>query len=116
MKSSNDGRAAKLVFAYGTFLKRRAQQVTSAYLLEPGKSAFGAPGQELTHSENWPHGTQIALGIRLDDHQRHTDASIKADVTKEEIVDALGVAIMANASAALVHSVRAIDAFDAKTL
>jgi alkylhydroperoxidase/carboxymuconolactone decarboxylase family protein YurZ len=45
----------------------------------------------------------------------HTDAAVKAGVTKEEIVDALGFAIMANAGAAMVYSARTIDAYDAKT-
>jgi AhpD family alkylhydroperoxidase len=45
----------------------------------------------------------------------HTDAAVKAGVTKEEIVDALGVAIMVNVGAAMVYSARAIDAYDAKT-
>jgi AhpD family alkylhydroperoxidase len=44
----------------------------------------------------------------------HTDAALKAGVSKEEIVDALGVA-MVNAGAALVYSARTIDAYDAKT-
>ena len=35
--------------------------------------------------------------------------------TKEEIVDALGVAVMVNAGAAMVYSARTIDAFDTKT-
>jgi alkylhydroperoxidase/carboxymuconolactone decarboxylase family protein YurZ len=45
----------------------------------------------------------------------HTDAAVKAGATKEEIVDALGVAIMVNAGAAMVYSARTIDAYDAKT-
>jgi len=43
----------------------------------------------------------------------HTDAAIKAGATKEDVVDALGVAIMVNAGAAMVYSARTIDAFDA---
>ena len=45
----------------------------------------------------------------------HTDAAIKAGATKEEVVDALGVAIMVNAGAAMVYSARTVDAFDAKS-
>jgi len=44
----------------------------------------------------------------------HTTAAIKAGATKDEIVEALGVAITVNAGAALVYSARTIDAFDAK--
>jgi len=46
----------------------------------------------------------------------HTDAAIKAGATREEIVEALSVAIAVNAGAALVFSSRAMDAFDAKTV
>jgi AhpD family alkylhydroperoxidase len=45
----------------------------------------------------------------------HTDAAIKAGATKEEITEALSVAIMVNAGAALVYSARTIDAFDTLT-
>ena len=45
----------------------------------------------------------------------HTDAAIKAGATREEIVEALSVAIAVNAGAALVFSSRAMDAYDAKT-
>jgi AhpD family alkylhydroperoxidase len=44
----------------------------------------------------------------------HTDAAIKAGATKEEIAEALGVAVAMNAGAALVYSARVMDAFDAK--
>jgi AhpD family alkylhydroperoxidase len=45
----------------------------------------------------------------------HTEAAIKAGATKEELVEALGVAVSVNAGAALVYSARTIDAFTAKT-
>lgn len=45
----------------------------------------------------------------------HTDAAIKQGATREEIVEALGVAIAVNAGAALVFSSRVMDAFNAKT-
>ena len=45
----------------------------------------------------------------------HTDAAIKQGATKEEIVEALGVAIAVNAGAALVYSTRVLDAFATKT-
>jgi alkylhydroperoxidase/carboxymuconolactone decarboxylase family protein YurZ len=41
--------------------------------------------------------------------------AVEAGVTKEEIVDALGVAIMVNAGAAMVYSARTVDAYNAKT-
>ena len=45
----------------------------------------------------------------------HTTAAIKQGATKEEIVEALGVAISVNAGAALVYSSRVLDAYHAKT-
>ncbi|MBI1358680.1 MAG: carboxymuconolactone decarboxylase family protein [Alphaproteobacteria bacterium] len=58
----------------------------------------------------------VSVSLRCDGCiNAHTDAAIKAGATKEEIVDALGVAIMVNAGAAMVYSARTIDAFDAKT-
>lgn len=43
----------------------------------------------------------------------HTAAAIKAGATREEIVEALGTAAAINAGAAIVYSVRTLDAFDA---
>ena len=40
----------------------------------------------------------------------HTDAALRHGATKEEIAEALGVAIAVNAGAALVYSTRVMDA------
>lgn len=45
----------------------------------------------------------------------HTDAALKAGATRDEIVEALGVAIAVNAGAALVFSTRVLDAHAAKS-
>jgi AhpD family alkylhydroperoxidase len=58
----------------------------------------------------------VAVSLRCDGCiNAHTEAAIKAGASKEEVVDALGVAIMVNAGAAMVYSARTLDAFDAKT-
>ena len=44
----------------------------------------------------------------------HTDAALKHGATREEIIEALGVAITVNAGAALVYSGRVLDAVQAK--
>jgi AhpD family alkylhydroperoxidase len=44
----------------------------------------------------------------------HTEAAIRQGATREEIAEALGVAIAVNAGAALVYSARTMDAFEAK--
>jgi AhpD family alkylhydroperoxidase len=45
----------------------------------------------------------------------HSEAALKAGATKEEISEALGVAVAMNAGAALIYSVRVLDAVAAKT-
>lgn len=45
----------------------------------------------------------------------HTDAALRQGATREEIVEALGVAIAVNAGATLVFSARVMDACAAKT-
>jgi len=45
----------------------------------------------------------------------HTDAALKAGASKEEIAEALGVAVSMNAGAALVYSARVLDAVAVKT-
>lgn len=45
----------------------------------------------------------------------HTDAALKAGATREEIAETLGVAISVNAGAALVYSLRTLDAVEQQT-
>ena len=45
----------------------------------------------------------------------HTDAAIQHGASREEIVEALSVAIAVNAGAALIYSSRVMDAFTAKS-
>lgn len=45
----------------------------------------------------------------------HTDAALKHGATREEIAEALGVAIAVNAGAALVFSTRVLDAYAARS-
>lgn len=58
----------------------------------------------------------VAISLRCDGCiVVHTDAAIKAGATREEIAEALGVAIAINAGAALVYTTRTLDAFAAKS-
>jgi AhpD family alkylhydroperoxidase len=58
----------------------------------------------------------VAVSLRCDGCITvHTSAAIKNGATKEEIIEALGVAISINAGAALVYSGRVLDAFEQKT-
>lgn len=45
----------------------------------------------------------------------HVDAAVKHGATRQEVTEALGVAITVNAGAALVYSARLIDAYDERT-
>jgi len=45
----------------------------------------------------------------------HVDAAVRHGATKEELIEALGVAVSVNAGAALVYSARTLDAFAART-
>ena len=54
----------------------------------------------------------VAVSLRCDGCITvHTEAAIKQGATREEIVEALGVATAVNAGAALVYSARVLDAF-----
>jgi AhpD family alkylhydroperoxidase len=44
----------------------------------------------------------------------HSEAAVKAGATKEEIAEALGVAMAMNAGSALIYSLRTMDAVNAK--
>jgi AhpD family alkylhydroperoxidase len=45
----------------------------------------------------------------------HVEAAVRNGATREEVIEALGVAITVNAGAALVYSARTLDAFTART-
>jgi AhpD family alkylhydroperoxidase len=56
----------------------------------------------------------VAISLRCDGCiTTHVEAARKQGVTKEEIAEALGVAIGVNAGAALVYTTRTLDAFAA---
>jgi len=58
----------------------------------------------------------VAVSLRCDGCIAiHTAEAHKANATREEIAEALGVAISVNAGAALVYSTRTMDAFAAVT-
>jgi AhpD family alkylhydroperoxidase len=56
----------------------------------------------------------VAITLRCDGCiATHTAAALKAGATKEELAEALGVAVSVNAGAALVYATRTLDAFAA---
>ena len=78
-------------------------------------SGAGAKTGKLDEKTRQLIALAVAVTIRCDGCiVVHTDAAIKAGATKEEIVEALGVAVAVNAGAALVYSARVMDAYSAK--
>ena len=68
------------------------------------KDLLGAKTRELI-------ALAVAVTLRCDGCIAvHTDAALRHGATKEEIAEALGVAIAVNAGAALVYSTRVMDA------
>jgi AhpD family alkylhydroperoxidase len=56
----------------------------------------------------------VAVTLRCDGCINvHTEAAVHAGASKDEIVDALGVAVMVNAGATMVYSGHVVDAFHA---
>lgn len=56
----------------------------------------------------------VAVTRQCDGCIMHTDAAVKKGASREEIAEALGVAIAVNAGAALVYSARVMDAYSSK--
>jgi AhpD family alkylhydroperoxidase len=80
-----------------------------------GYAALGAAGQKtdlLGAKTRELIALAVAVSLRCDGCITvHTDAAIKLGATREEIAEALGVAISVNAGAALVYSTRVMDAY-----
>ena len=56
----------------------------------------------------------VAVTLRCDGCvNAYSESAVKAGASKDEIVDALGVAVMVNAGATMVYSAHTIDAFNA---
>ncbi|WP_372395942.1 carboxymuconolactone decarboxylase family protein [Azospirillum sp. HJ39] len=71
------------------------------------KDLLGAKTRELI-------ALAVAVTVRCDGCIAvHTEAAIKNGATREEIAEALGVAVALNAGAALVYSTRVMDAYAA---
>ncbi len=73
----------------------------------PKEGGLGAKARELI-------ALAVAVTARCDGCiATHVDAALKHGATREEIAEALGVAIAVNAGAALVYSTRTLDAYAA---
>jgi AhpD family alkylhydroperoxidase len=82
-----------------------------------GYQALSSAGQKTNHLEAKTREL-IALAVSVTTRcdgciTVHTAEAIKLGATREEVAEALGVAVALNAGAALVYSARTLDAFDA---
>lgn len=82
-----------------------------------GYGAMGAAGQKTGHLDAKNReliAVAVAITLRCDGCIAvHTDAARKLGASQEELAEALGVATSINAGAAVVYSIRALDAFSA---
>jgi AhpD family alkylhydroperoxidase len=82
-----------------------------------GYVALGGAGAKTGHLDAKTReliALAVAISLRCDGCIAvHSAEAKKVGATKEEIAEALGVAISVNAGAALVYSTRTIDAFNA---
>ena len=82
-----------------------------------GYAALGGAGAKTNHLDAKTReliALAVAISLRCDGCITvHTEAARKLGATREEIAEALGVAISVNAGAALVYSTRTLDAFAA---
>jgi AhpD family alkylhydroperoxidase len=82
-----------------------------------GYVALGGAGQKTGHLDPKIReliAVAVAITLRCDGCITvHTDAARKLGATKDEIAEALGVAVSVNAGAAIVYSTRTLDAYDA---
>lgn len=82
-----------------------------------GYQTLSSAGQKTNHLDAKQReliALAVAVTVRCDGCIAvHTTEALKAGATKEEIAEALGVAIAINAGAALVYSARVMDAADA---
>lgn len=84
-----------------------------------GYATLGGAGAKTGHLDAKMHeliALAVAVTLRCDGCiTTHTDAAVNAGASREEIAEALGVAIAVNAGAALVYSARVFDAHAART-
>ena len=108
-----------MMLDWNDYRKQLATEVKEIGQLSPdtikGYITLGAAGQKtdlLGAKFRELIALAVAVGLRCDGCITvHTEAAIKQGATREEIVEALGVATAVNAGATLVYSARVLDAF-----
>lgn len=83
-----------------------------------GYQQLSAAGKETGHLDEKTRqliALALAVSTRCDGCIAvHTDAAVEAGATKEEVAEALGVAMALNAGATLVYAARVLDAYAQK--
>jgi AhpD family alkylhydroperoxidase len=105
---------------WNAYRQQLADGVSGLAKLSPdtvrGYVALGAASQKTGHIDAKTReliALAAAISLRCDGCIAvHTAAARKNGATREEVAEALGIAISINAGAALVYSLRALDAFD----
>ena len=82
-----------------------------------GYGVMNGAGQKTSHFDEKTReliAIAVAISLRCDGCITvHTEAARKLGATREEIAEAMGVAISVNAGAAIIYATRTLDAFDA---
>lgn len=100
----------------GEVKKRAGDLAALAPEVMKGYLALAGSGEKARHLDGKTReliALAVAVTTRCDGCiASHVEAGIKHGATREEIAEALGVAIAMNAGAALVYSTRTLDAFE----
>jgi len=112
-----------MMMDWNAYLKQVLENIGEISKLSPdtvkGYQTLTAAGSKTNHLDEKTRqliSLAVAVTTRCDGCITvHTGLAIKAGATKEEISEALGVAVAMNAGAALVYSARVIDAYEQKT-
>lgn len=113
---------AAMMLDWNDYLKQILASIGEMAELSPdtvrGYRVLGEAGAKTAHLEPKIReliALAVAVTTRCDGCITvHTSAALKHGATKEEIAEALGVAVALNAGAALVYSARVLDAYHAK--
>ena len=112
-----------MMMDWNEYLKQLLQTIGDISKLSPdtvkGYQTLSAAGSKTNHLDEKTRqliSLAVAVTTRCDGCITvHTSAAIKAGASKEQIAEALGVAVAINAGAALVYSARVMDALEEKT-
>jgi AhpD family alkylhydroperoxidase len=112
-----------MMFDWNTYRKQLAEAIGEIGKTSPdivrGYAQLSHAGEKTAHLDAKTREL-IALAVAVTRQcdgciTVHTDAAVKHGASREEVMEALGVAIAVNAGAALVYSARVVDAYDVAT-